>query len=234
MVWEMYKEIKNIASVIDHTLLKPEATEEDIRKLCEEAKKYGFAAVCVNPSYVRLASQCLISTPVNVCTVAGFPLGANLSEIKVREARQAIDDGAGEIDMVINIGALKSGNFELVYNEIKAVADICHEKDVLLKVIIETALLLREEKIKACRLVSQARGDFVKTSTGFGPGGATIHDVVLISEALKGSSVGIKAAGGIRTYQDAIKMIEAGATRIGTSSGVKIVKEEKLKDRGSI
>ncbi len=229
----MCTKIKNIASFIDHTLLKPEATEEDIQKLCRDAKEYGFAAVCVNPCYVQLVSQYLCSMSVNVCTVVGFPLGAHLTDVKVYEAQRAIDDGAREIDTVINIGALKSGNFELVYNEIKAVADICHEKDALLKVIIETALLLREEKIKACKLVSQANADFVKTSTGFGPGGATVDDVALIKKVLKSSSVSVKAAGGIRTYEDAVKMIQAGATRIGTSSGVKIVKEEKLKAKGT-
>jgi len=229
----MYTKIKNIASFIDHTLLKPEATEEDIQKLCSEAKEYSFAAVCVNPSYVRLASQYLRSTPVRVCGVVGFPFGTHLTEIKAHEAQRDIDDGAKEIDMVINIGELKSRNFELVYNEIKTVADLCHEKDVVLKVIIETALLLREEKIEACRLVSKAGADFVKTSTGFGPGGATVRDVVLIKETLKGLPLGIKAAGGIRTYRDAMKMIEAGATRIGTSSGVKIVEEEKLKTKGA-
>ncbi len=225
----VFKNVKNIASFIDHTFLKPEATEEYILKLCKEAKEYGFAAVCVNPSYVRLASRYLGTTSIKVCTVVGFPFGAHLTDVKVYEARRAINDGAREIDMVINIGALKSGDFELVYKDIRALVDLCSGEDVIVKCIIETALLLDEEKIEACQLVLQAGADFVKTSTGFGPGGASLHDVVLIRETLKGSSVGIKAAGGIRTYKDAMKMIEAGATRIGTSSGVKIVKEEKLK-----
>ncbi|MBL7075767.1 deoxyribose-phosphate aldolase [candidate division KSB1 bacterium] len=218
---------KDIAGYIDHTFLKPEATEEDIRRLCQEALQAHFATVCVNPTYVKLAAGLLKGSPVKVCSVAGFPLGGNLPEIKALEARRAIGDGAGEIDMVINVGALKSGDYGRVLRDISAVVEICHAGKALCKVIIETALLTDDEKAKACRLVREAGADFVKTSTGFGPGGATVSDVALMCEAVKDTSMGVKAAGGIRFYADAKKMIEAGATRIGTSAGMNIVEEAR-------
>jgi deoxyribose-phosphate aldolase len=214
-----------IASVIDHTLLKPEATKDQIRKLCEEAKEHRFASVCVNPTYVRLAAKLLRGSAVKVCTVVGFPLGAHTTEIKATEARRAIREGAKEIDMVINIGALKSGEEELVHEDILAVVKVCHEAGALCKVIIEAALLTDKEKTLACQAARRAQADFVKTSTGFGPGGATVHDVRLMAEAIRGASMGVKAAGGIRTLADVQRMLEAGATRIGTSSGVQIMKE---------
>lgn len=218
---------EDIARYIDHTLLKPDATIDQIKKLCHEAVQNNFAAVCVNPCHVRLASELTRNSTVNVCAVAGFPLGANLTEIKAFEARRAIEDGANEIDMVINIGALKNENDELVFHDIQAVVEACKQGNAICKVIIEAALLTDDEKAQACELAKRAGADFVKTSTGFGPGGATAHDVALMTRIVKGTSIGVKAAGGIRTYDDAIKMIEAGATRIGTSSGVQIVSEAK-------
>jgi deoxyribose-phosphate aldolase len=215
---------KPIASVIDHTLLKPEATQDQITQLCEEAREYGFAAVCVNPTNVKLAAELLKGSPVAVCTVIGFPLGATLPEVKAYEAQQTIHHGATEIDMVINIGALKSEDYELVEQDIAAVARTCHDNGAICKVIIEAALLTEEEKITACQLAKKAGSDYVKTSTGFGPGGATVEDVTLMRRVI-GPSMGIKAAGGIRTLETAKKMIEAGATRIGTSSSIKIVQE---------
>jgi deoxyribose-phosphate aldolase len=213
-----------IPALIDHTLLKPEATHDQITQLCEEAREYGFAAVCVNPTNVKLAAELLKGSPVAVCTVIGFPLGATLPEVKAYEAQQTIHHGATEIDMVINIGALKSEDYELVEQDIAAVARTCHDNGAICKVIIEAALLTEEEKITACQLAKKAGSDYVKTSTGFGPGGATVEDVTLMRRVI-GPSMGIKAAGGIRTLETAKKMIEAGATRIGTSSGVKIVQE---------
>jgi deoxyribose-phosphate aldolase len=212
---------KEIASLIDHTLLKANATEEEIIKLCEEAKEYGFASVCVNPVYVNLCKQLLKGTNVKVCTVVGFPLGATTSNVKAFEAKEAVANGADEIDMVINIGALKSGEYQLVLNDIKAVREATRGK--ILKVIIETAYLTKEEKIKACELAKQAGADFVKTSTGFAPTGATVEDVALIKSVV-GPKIGVKASGGIRTLEDALKMVKAGATRIGTSASVAIVK----------
>ncbi len=211
---------KNIASLIDHTLLKANATQEEIVKLCEEAKKYGFASVCVNPVYVSLCKQLLKGTNVKVCTVIGFPLGATTPTVKAIEAKEAIANGADEVDMVINIGALKSGNYQLVLDDIKAVREATRGK--ILKVIIETAYLTREEKIKACELAKEAGADFVKTSTGFGPSGATVEDVMLMRQVV-GPKLGVKASGGIRTLEDAKKMVEAGATRIGASASVAIV-----------
>ncbi|GAB4378030.1 MAG: hypothetical protein Kow0042_26420 [Calditrichia bacterium] len=220
---------KDIAQYIDHTLLKPDATEADIRRLCQEAMQYGFAAVCVNPTFVKLASDMLKGSPVKVCSVVGFPFGTHLPQIKAMEARQAIRDGAREIDMVINIGALKSGNDDLVFRDIRAVVEACEERGAICKVIIETALLTDEEKVRACQIARRARADFVKTSTGFAGGGATAEDVALMREAVKGTRMEIKASGGIRSYADAKKMIKAGATRIGASAGIKIVKEaEKI------
>jgi deoxyribose-phosphate aldolase len=213
-----------IASFIDHTLLKPEATQAQIAQLCEEAREYGFAAVCVNPTNVKLAAKLLKNSSVAVCTVVGFPLGATLPEVKAYEAQQAINHGATEIDMVINIGALKSEDHELVEQDIAAVTHTCHDNGAICKVIIEAALLTAEEKVTACQLAKKVDADYVKTSTGFGPGGATVEDVALMRRVV-GSSMGIKAAGGIRALETAREMIEAGATRIGTSSGVKIVQE---------
>ncbi len=213
-----------IAKTIDHTLLKPDATQDQIAQLCYEARKYGFAAVCVNPTYVKLCSQLLQGTPVHVCTVVGFPLGATPPEVKAYEAQQAMDDGATEVDMVINIGALKSKDYALVERDIASLARTCHAGGAILKVIIETALLTNEEKVIACQLAKAAGADYVKTSTGFGPGGATVHDVALMRRAV-GPEMGIKAAGGIGSYEDAKAMVAAGATRIGASAGVKIVQQ---------
>ena len=218
---------KDLAKYIDHTHLKPDATAEQIRKLCREAAEYGFAAVCVNPNWVPLCREELAGTGVAVCTVVGFPLGAHQPEVKALEARRAIREGAREIDMVINIGALKGGDHALVERDIRTVADACHEGRAVLKVIIETALLTDEEKVLACRLAKKARADYVKTSTGFAGAGATAHDVSLMSGAVRGTKMGVKAAGGIGSAADAEKMIQAGATRIGASAGVKIVKEYK-------
>lgn len=214
----------SIAAMIDHTLLKPDATEAEIAQLCYEARKYGFAAVCVNPSYVKLAAQLLKGSSVKVCTVVGFPLGATLTEVKAYEAQRAIDEGAREIDMVINIGALKSRDYETVLRDIATVVRTCHAGGAIVKVIIEAALLTDEEKVVACQLAKEAGADYVKTSTGFGPGGATVADVALMRRVV-GPTMGVKAAGGIRSYEDAQKMVAAGATRIGASAGVKIVQE---------
>jgi deoxyribose-phosphate aldolase len=214
------------AGMIDHTLLKPDATQDQIAQLCYEARKFGFAAVCVNPSYVKLCTQLLQGSPVHVCTVVGFPLGATPPEVKAYEAQQAIDDGATEVDMVINIGALKSKDYALVERDIATVARTCHAGGAILKVIIEAALLTDEEKVIACQLSKAAKADYVKTSTGFGPGGATVHDVALMRRSV-GPEMGIKAAGGIKSYQDVQEMVAAGATRIGASAGVKIVQESQ-------
>ncbi|MEP7077277.1 MAG: deoxyribose-phosphate aldolase [Acidobacteriota bacterium] len=212
------------ASLIDHTLLKPEATEADIRKLCKEAAEFGFASVCVNPSWVKQAAEFLKGTGVPVCTVIGFPLGATLSDVKSYEARRAIFNGAREVDMVINIGALKSGDDCTVENDIRAVADAAHENHVLCKVIIETALLTDDEKVRACIAAKNAGADFVKTSTGFAKGGATANDVALMRRTV-GTALGVKASGGVKGIEDARAMFEAGATRIGASVGVKIAQE---------
>ena len=212
------------ASLIDHTLLKPEASEADIRKLCDEAAQFGFASVCVNPSWVKQASAFLRGTGVPVCTVIGFPLGATLSDVKAYEARRAIFNGAREVDMVINVGALKSGDDCAVEDDIRAVAEAAHENGVLCKVIIETALLTDEEKVRACLAAKNANADFVKTSTGFSKGGATVHDIALMRRTV-GSELGVKASGGVKGIEDARAMFEAGATRIGASVGVKIAQE---------
>lgn len=216
-----------IAQYIDHTLLSPQATPEQIKKLCEEAKTYNFASVCVNPCYVKLCSGLLQGTKVKVCSVVGFPFGSATPEIKAMETRRAIRDGAKEIDMVINVGALKSGNEELALRDIRAVVEACRDGSAISKVIIEAAMLTDDEKVLACRLAKKAGADFVKTSTGYGPGGATVHDVALMREAVEGTRMGVKAAGGIRSFADAQKMIKAGATRIGASAGVKISQEAK-------
>ena len=210
--------MNNLASYIDHTLLKPIATKADILKLCEEAKQYHFASVCVNPCWVSLCAEVLKNTDVKVCTVIGFPLGANTSEIKAAEAALAIKQGADEVDMVINIGALKEGNTDYVYQDILAVRKASEGK--ILKVIIETSYLTDEEKQIACKLSAKAGADFVKTSTGFSNAGATVEDVKLMKEA---SGISVKASGGVRAKEDALKMIEAGASRLGASAGVKIV-----------
>ncbi len=215
---------RSIASLIDHTLLKPDATRDQITHLCEEAREYSFAAVCINPTNVKLAAELLKNSGVAVCTVIGFPLGATLTTVKAYEAQQAINHGASEIDMVINIGALKSKDHELVEQDIAAVTRTCHDNGAICKVIIEAALLTEEEKVTACQLAQKVGADYVKTSTGFGPGGATAEDVALMRQVI-GPSMGIKAAGGIRNLETAREMVEAGATRIGTSSGVKIVQE---------
>ncbi len=214
----------DIASLIDHTLLKPDATPDQIAQLCYEAKKYGFASVCVNPVNVKLCADLLKDTPVKVCAVVGFPLGAVPPEVKAYETLEAIRNGATEIDMVINVGALKAGDYDLVERDIAAVVHTCHANGAICKVIIEAALLTNEEKIKACELAKQAGADFVKTSTGFGPGGATVEDVALMRQVV-GPEMGVKAAGGIRTLEDLKSMVRAGATRIGASAGVKIVQE---------
>ena len=205
---------------IDHTLLKPDASQEQIETLIEEAKKYDFASVCVNPTWVNFAAQALKATDVKVCTVIGFPLGANTPELKAFETSDAIQNGANEVDMVINIGALKSRNFDLVERDIRAVVEAA--KGTLVKVIIETCLLTDDEKVKACQIAQKAGADFVKTSTGFSTGGATVADVALMRKTV-GPDMGVKASGGARSYEDALAFIEAGATRIGASSGVAIM-----------
>ncbi|MEM3565123.1 MAG: deoxyribose-phosphate aldolase [Candidatus Jordarchaeaceae archaeon] len=213
---------QELAKFIDHTLLKATASKAEISKLCDEAKMYQFAAVCVNPSYVKLCSELLKGTGVKIDTVIGFPLGANASIVKAFEAETAVKEGAAEVDMVINIGALKSEDYNLVLGDIKAVVQAA--KPAITKVIIETCYLTNEEKKIASRLVKEAGAHFVKTSTGFGTGGATVEDVKLIRSVV-GLDLKIKASGGIRSYEDALKMIEAGADRLGTSSGVKIMEE---------
>jgi len=212
----------SLAHMIDHTLLRPEASHDQIAQLCYEARKHNFASVCVNPTNVKLCAQLLKDSGVPVCTVVGFPLGATPTEVKVFETQQAVRDGASEVDMVINVGALKSRDYELVERDIATIARACHAGNAILKVIIEAALLTDEEKVVACQLTKVAGADFVKTSTGFGPGGATPEDVALMRRVV-GPTMGVKAAGGIRTYEDAQKMIAAGATRIGASASVKIV-----------
>ena len=205
---------------IDHTLLKPDASQEQIETLIEEAKKYDFASVCVNPTWVNFAAQALKATDVKVCTVIGFPLGANTPELKAFETSDAIQNGANEVDMVINIGALKSRNFDLVERDIRAVVEAA--KGTLVKVIIETCLLTDDEKVKACQIAQKDGADFVKTSTGFSTGGATVADVALMRKTI-GPDMGVKASGGARSYEDALAFIKAGATRIGASSGVAIM-----------
>jgi deoxyribose-phosphate aldolase len=211
-----------VAKIIDHTQLKPEATSAQIVKLCDEAKEYGFGAVMLNPCYVELAHSRLQGSGVKVGTVIGFPLGATLGSVKRFEAAEALRLGAAEIDMVQNIGALKSGNYELVSSEIRALAELAHERGALLKVILEMGLLSEEEKVIACELSEKAGVDFVKTSTGFLGGVATVADVALMRRTVK---IGVKASGGIRTAADAKAMIEAGAGRLGTSAGVNIIRE---------
>ncbi len=215
----------NYAKFIDHTLLKPDATDLGIEKLCLEAKEYDFASVCVNPCYVAKCYELLRGSNVKVCTVIGFPLGASSTVIKVHEAREAVFDGASEVDMVINISRLKEKDDDYVYNEIRKIKDTL-KPGIILKVIIETCLLTDEEKVRACLLSKKAGADFVKTSTGFSTGGATKEDVALMRKTV-GKDMGVKASGGVRTKEAFLAMIEAGANRIGTSSGVKIMQELK-------
>ncbi|MEA1903880.1 MAG: deoxyribose-phosphate aldolase [Actinomycetota bacterium] len=212
----------DLAQYIDHTRLTPDTTAADIDQLCAEAEQFHFASVCINPTWVKRAAKNLRGTGVPVCTVIGFPLGATTTEIKATEARKALRDGAREVDMVINVGALKSGEHEVVYNDIVKVVDAAHEVGAICKVILETALLTDEEKVISSALSKRAKADFVKTSTGFGPGGATVYDVALMRETV-GPDMGVKASGGVRTADDAEDLIAAGATRIGASAGVQIV-----------
>jgi deoxyribose-phosphate aldolase len=211
-----------LAAMIDHTLLKAEATPAMIAKLCAEARQYRFASVCVNPCNVARSTRALGGSGVLVCSVVGFPLGASLGRVKAFEAERAIEDGAHEIDMVINVGALKAGDYVLVKEDIAGVADVCHANGAHCKVIIEAALLSDEEKVAACLLAVEAGADFCKTSTGFGPCGATAQDVALM-RGVVGPHVGVKAAGGVRTYADAVAMVSAGANRIGASASIQII-----------
>ena len=215
---------ETVARLIDHTLLKPEATQDDIARLCSQAQQYSFASVCVNPFWVRFAAEALAGSSVRVCSVLGFPLGANAYVTKVLEAESALSDGARELDMVQNIGALRSGKFDVVCQEIEVIAALAHSRSAILKVILETCLLDETQKTTACRLAAEARADFVKTSTGFSSGGATIEDVKLM-RATVGESMGVKASGGVRTLEALRQMVAAGANRIGTSSGVNILAE---------
>ncbi|MFB6466198.1 deoxyribose-phosphate aldolase [Cytobacillus sp. Hz8] len=218
--------MKNLGRMIDHTLLKANATKTEVMKLIEEAKEYSFASVCVNPTWVKLAAEQLKDTPdVKVCTVIGFPLGATTSEVKAFETKNAIENGATEVDMVINIGALKDKNYNLVEQDIHAVVEAAKGK-ALTKVIIETCLLTDEEKAKACELAVKAGSDYVKTSTGFSTGGATAEDIALMRKVV-GPEIGVKASGGVRSLEDAEAMVNAGATRIGASSGIAIIKGQQ-------
>ncbi|RGQ04578.1 deoxyribose-phosphate aldolase [Megamonas rupellensis] len=212
----------NINKLIDHTALKPNTNKKSILKLIAEAKTYDFASVCVNPCWVALAHQELKNTDVKVCTVIGFPLGADTTEVKVFETKDAIEKGAQEIDMVINIAMLKDKEYDYVENEIHQIVEAAKDKAIV-KVIIETCLLTDEEKIKACELSQKAGADFVKTSTGFSTGGATVHDIALMRKTV-GAEMGVKASGGVHTHEEALAMIEAGANRIGASAGVKLLK----------
>jgi len=212
----------SIAALIDHTLLKPEATESDVRKVCAEARQYGFFSVCVNPYWVRLVAKELAGCATKVCAVVGFPLGANTMEMKAAEAAAAIRDGAREIDMVLNVGELRGGNADAVQADIRAVVEAAHASGAIVKVILETALLTDPQKVAACELAKAAGAGFVKTSTGFGPGGATVEDVALMRRTV-GPQMGVKASGGVRTLEDLQKMVAAGASRVGASASVKIV-----------
>ncbi|MFW6280416.1 MAG: deoxyribose-phosphate aldolase [Halanaerobium sp.] len=221
---------RDMAKMIDHTNLNPTATVEDIKKLCEEAKEHEFASVCVNPIYVPLSAKLLEESSVKVCTVVGFPLGANTTETKSFETRNAVKNGAQEIDMVMNIGAFKSGAYEIFKSDIKAVVDATKTagvtSDIIVKVILETCYLDEEEIVKACEIAKDGGVDFVKTSTGFGSYGARVEDVSLMRKTV-GRDVGVKASGGIKNFEDALKMLDAGANRIGASSGVTIVTDEE-------
>jgi deoxyribose-phosphate aldolase len=215
----------NIPQLIDHTVLRPDTTRADIEQLCREARQYKFYSVCVNPTWVSFARVLLAGSPVKVCCVVGFPLGAQPPETKAMEARAAIRQGAKEIDMVINVGALKSGDDELVLRDIRGVVEACRDGSAKCKVILETSLLTNEEKARACELSMKAHADFVKTSTGFSAGGATVEDVSLMARIVRDKGLGVKASGGVRSLSDLMRMVAAGATRIGTSSGIKILKE---------
>ncbi len=219
--------VADLARYIDHTILKPSATRADVLQVCAEAREHGFRSVCVNPCWVKTVSEQLAGTPVLTCSVVGFPLGAATPAIKAAETRQAIRDGAREIDMVINVGALKGGDDALVLRDIRAVTEACADGGAICKVIIETVLLTDDEKIRACASAKTARAHFVKTSTGFAGGGATARDVALMASIVRGAGMEVKASGGIRSYADARQMIEAGATRIGASASVAIVQEAR-------
>jgi len=214
--------VEELARTIDHTELKPEAKQSKIKQLCEEALSYNFAAVCINPVHIEYAAQLLKDSAVKVCSVIGFPLGATLSEVKAMEVREVVERGAQEVDMVINVGALRDENYDLVRSDIEAV--VAASGEALVKVILETGLLTDDQKKKACLLSKEAGADFVKTSTGFGPMGATPYDVKLMRETV-GDSMGVKAAGGIRTFKEALRLIDAGANRLGTSSGIGIIED---------
>ncbi len=216
----------DLAKMIDHTILKPEATEQQIYKLCKEAAENGFGAVCVNPCWVKTCVSSLEGSGVKVAVVIGFPLGATTTAAKRAEAAEALKSGATELDMVLNIGQLKSGLLDTVMKDMQSLARLAHKHGALLKVILETCLLSDEEKVMACKLALQAGADFVKTSTGFSTGGATVEDVALMRETV-GPGLGVKASGGIRSYEDALKMVKAGANRIGCSAGIQIIKEAK-------
>ena len=224
-------DVPDLAKYIDHTLLKPEATAEQIDELCAEAREYQFASVCINPTWVKRAAENLRGTNVVTCTVIGFPLGASTTAIKAMEARRALREGAREVDMVLNVGALKSGEYDQVREDIAKVAEAAHEVGGLCKVILETALLTDEEKVIASSLAKEAKADFVKTSTGFGSGGATVYDVALMRETV-GPDMGVKASGGVRTLEDVEDMIAAGASRIGASAGVQIVSGDEGESNG--
>ena len=221
---DLFKNAERVAAIIDHTLLKPDATEDDVARLCREAAEFRFASVCVNPCWVPVAAATLNGSGVRVCTVVGFPLGANQTQIKIAEAQRATAYGATELDMVQNIGALRSGNCRLVSEEISQLAELAHGSGAILKVILETCLLTEEQKVESCRLAVDAAADFVKTSTGFSTGGATVEDVQLMRRTV-GASIGVKASGGIRNLEALEAMVAAGATRIGTSSGIAILRE---------
>jgi deoxyribose-phosphate aldolase len=217
-------ERREIAKMIDHTLLAPGATRDEVRRLCAEAVEHGFGTVCVNGVWVAEATRALEGSEVRVCAVVGFPLGASAARVKRFEAQRAMEDGAVEIDMVLDLGALKSGDDARARDDVRSVADVVHARGGLLKVIVETGLLDEDEKVRACRLAVEAGADFVKTSTGFGPGGATVDDVALMRRTVA-PDVGVKASGGIRSFEDAIALVAAGATRLGTSRGVSIVSD---------
>lgn len=222
--------MKDMAQYIDHTILNADATQADVAKICQEAAEYHFKTVCIQPYWVPFVKEELAGTDVGITTVIGFPLGANTSEVKAFEAKEAVKNGATEVDMVINLGALKSEDYDTVLKDIQAVVDAV-AGEALVKVIIETALLTKEEKIRASELSKKAGADFVKTSTGFSTGGATVEDIKLM-RATVGPDLGVKASGGVRSYEDAVAMIEAGATRIGASSGIAIVKGETSEQSG--
>lgn len=213
---------RSISALIDHTVLRPDATAGDIQKLCAEARQYEFASVCVNPYWVPLVARELAGSPVKVCSVVGFPLGANTTAAKIAETTQAVSDGAKEIDMVLNVGELRAGNHTTVETDIAGVVKAAHQGGAIVKVILETCLLTDQQKVTACRLSQIAGADFVKTSTGFGSGGATTADIALMRQTV-GPVMGVKASGGIRTLEDLQKMVAAGATRVGASASVKII-----------